>query len=209
MRTILATGAAALSMLAAGNAQALQTTFTFDSTVKGQTSITKTVDGITLTLSNFSTGPKAGADVDGLAVFCVSASGTYTACEHPNNSNYQPYSSFAMSFNRAVKLISYNVSVPTPDAVGSVTTYTQGALQSVQDNGEDAGVVPFTNPFTAVANTPIAVSTTDDDGTGLLQIDKLTVEGVYVPGPLPIAGAAAAFSFSRRLRNRRRTFDLK
>jgi len=52
-----------------------------------------------------------------------------------------------------------------------------------------------------------AVSSTDSDGLGMVQINAFTVEKVDpVPGPLPLAGAAAAFSWSRGPRGRiRRT----
>ena len=68
------------------------------------------------------------------------------------------------------------------------------------------GLKLFNNQFLAVANVPIAVTSTDSDGRGMVQINAFTVEKVEVPGPLPLAGAAAAFGWSRGLRGRiRRT----
>jgi hypothetical protein len=188
-----------------GSAKAAPTTFTFDSSVKGQTSIMKSLDGINLTINDFQAGPKAGADYDGLAVYCVDPGPGWVPCTHTPG-GVQPYSSFAMTFDQPVKLLSYNVSYSNT-ASDSSTTYQQGLLQSIQVNNTGTGLKLFNNQFLADANVPIAVSTTDTSGKGLLQINAFTVEKVDpVPGPLPLAGAAAAFSWSRRLRGRiRRT----
>ena len=109
-----------------------------------------------------------------------------------------------MTFDVPVKLLSYNISFGDKTA-DSITTYAQGSLQSIQNNGA-YGFVAFTNPFLASANAPITVSTNDPDGYGILQINEFTVE--YVPGPMPLVGAAAAFSWSRRLRDRIRRSPL-
>lgn len=109
-----------------------------------------------------------------------------------------------MTFDVPVKLLSYNVSW-REQSNDSTTTYTQGSLQSIQSNTAD-GLVAFTNPFIASANAPITVSTNDLNGRGLVQINQFTVE--YVPGPMPLVGAAAAFSWSRRLRDRIRRSPL-
>lgn len=186
----------------AASAQAAPTTFTFNDFTKGQASIIKSLDGIVMTLNNFTAGPQSGADSDGLAVYCVS-SDNWTPCNDPTL-YFRPCSSFEMTFDVPVKLLSYNVSY-REDASDSTTFYTQGALQSIQSNTSN-GLVAFTNPFLASANAPITVSTNDPDGYGLVQINQFTVE--YVPGPLPLLGAAAAFSWSRRLRDRIRRSPL-
>ena len=185
----------------AASAQAAPTTFTFDDSTKGQTSIIKSLDGIVMTLNNFTAGPKSGADSDGLAVYCGMSSNDWEPCSQPS---FMPYSFFEMTFDVPVKLLSYNVSF-IADASDSTTFYTQGALQSIQSNTSN-GLVAFTNPFLASANAPITVATNDPDGIGTLQINQFTVE--YVPGPLPLLGAAAAFSWSRRLRDRIRRSPL-
>jgi hypothetical protein len=184
-----------------GSAQAAPTTFTFDSSVKGQTSIVKSLDGINLTIGNFQSGPKAGADGDGLAVYCVAIVGVWGPCDQGFAGGFQPYTAFDMTFDQPVKLLSYNISFEG-DAADSSSTYQQGALQSIQVNNTGTGLKLFNNQFLAAANVPIAVSSVDPNGYGLLQINAFTVEKVDVPGPLPLAGAAAAFSWSRRLRSR-------
>lgn len=202
MMKALLFGLVAVGATAAG-VQAAPTTFTFDASTKGQTSIIKSLDGIVMTLNNFTAGPQSGADSDGLAVYCVHVT-YWTPCNHPNSSNFRPYSSFEMTFDVPVKLLSYNVSW-REQSNDSTTTYTQGSLQSIQSNTAD-GLVAFTNPFIASANAPITVSTNDLNGRGLVQINQFTVE--YVPGPMPLVGAAAAFSWSRRLRDRIRRSPL-
>ncbi len=196
-------GLVAVGATAAG-VQAAPTTFTFDASTKGQTSIIKSLDGIVMTLNNFTAGPKSGADSDGLAVYCVHPSQTFSPCNQPTSADFMPYSSYEMTFDVPVKLLSYNVSF-RENASDSTTFYTQGALQSIQPNTAN-GLVAFANPFLASANAPITVATNDPNGLGILQINQFTVE--YVPGPLPLVGAAAAFSWSRRLRDRIRRSPL-
>jgi hypothetical protein len=49
---------AATTAATMGSAHAATTTFTFDSSVQGQTSIVKFLDGINLTVSNFQAAPR-------------------------------------------------------------------------------------------------------------------------------------------------------
>jgi len=196
----LALAIAAASLASMGSAQAAPTTFTFAASDKGQTSIFKSLDGINLTIGSFLTGPLSGANSNGLAVYCVNATGTNLPVPCIHSGSFLPYSSFTMTFDSPVKLLSYNIGFIGPLAVGSTTAYAQGSSQSVQVNTGSLGGRVFVNPFVAVPNVPVTVSTVDPDGTGLLAINALTVE--KVPGPLPLAGAAAAFGWSRRLRGR-------
>lgn len=194
----------ATALTSASSAHAAPTTFFFDSGDKGQTSLTKLVDGITLTLSSFSTGPRSGADSDGIAVYCV-ATGIVIPCEH--NNVFEPYQSYQMTFDKHVQILSYNVSY-LAQAGDSITTYSQGSSVSAQPN-TSSGLTSFVNPFIAAANIPILVSTADLDGEGISQINAFTVEmqtppPASVPGPLPLAGAAMTFSLSRELRRRLR-----
>jgi hypothetical protein len=204
MNKSFATLGLAAIMASASSAHAAPTTFFFDSGDKGQTSLTKAVDGITLTLSSFSTGPRSGADSDGLVVYC-GAAGTIIPCEH--NNEFEPYTSYQMTFDKSVQILNYNISY-SGNASDSVTTYSQGSSVSAQLN-TSSGLTSFVNPFIAAANSPILVSTVDLDNDGLLQINAFTVEmqtapPASVPGPLPLAGAATAFSLSRELRRRMR-----
>jgi hypothetical protein len=193
-------GVAAI-LASASAAQAAPTTFTFSAADKGQTALTKTLDGINLTIDSFNPGPRSGADSDGLAIYCVNS---YYPCRH--NGIFEDYTNFQMTFDTIVRIISYNVTYKD-NANDSSTTYLQGVLQSVQNNASGLGLTSFTNQFIAAANVPILVSTIDGNNSGLLQINAFTVEKVDaapapVPSPLPLAGAAAAFGLSRQLRRR-------
>jgi len=183
----------------ANAAQAAPTTFTFSAADTGQTALTKTLDGINLTIGSFNPGPRSGADSDGLAVFVLSNSNSPF-------SNGDDYTSFQMTFDTTVKILTYNVSYIIAGSDSS-TTYLQGILQSAQNNSSGLGLKTFTNQFIAAANVPILVSSIDGDNYGFLQINAFTVEKVDaapapVPSPLPLAGAAAAFGLSRQLRRR-------
>jgi len=196
-------GVAAI-LASASAAQAAPTTFTFSAADKGQTALTKTLDGINLTIGSFNPGPRSGADYDGLAIYCV---GGWNICRH--NGITEDYSNFQMTFDTMVRIISYNVAYGS-SADDSFTTYLQGVLQSVQNNASGLGLTSFTNQFTAAANVPILVSTIDGDNYGIFQINAFTVEkvdSVPVPSPLPLAGAAAAFGLSRQLRRRIRRYS--
>jgi len=183
----------------ASAAQAAPTTFTFSAADDNQTVLTKSVDGINLIINSFNPGPSSGSDSDGLATYCIA---NFFPCRH--NGIPEDYSSFQMTFDTMVRIISYNVAYES-DADDSSTTYLQGVLQSVQNNNSASGLTSFTNQFIAAANVPILVSTIDGDNYGIFQIDAFTVEKVDsmpVPAPLPLAGAAAAFGLSRQLRRR-------
>ena len=192
-------GVAAI-LASASAAQAAPTTFTFSAADGNQTVLTKTLDGINLTINSFNPGPSSGADFDGLAIYCVGSS--WSTCNQ--NIGQGNYSNFQMTFDTMVKILTYNVSY-FAGGYDSSTTYLQGIIQSVQDNSSGLGLKTFTNQFIAAANVPILVSTIDGNNDGLLQINAFTVEkvdSVPVPSPLPLAGAAAAFGLSRQLRRR-------
>jgi hypothetical protein len=179
-----------------GSAQAAPTTFTFGASENNQTSILKSLDGINLTIGNFSNpGPNSFADGDGL--------GLITGTNFANK-----YKTLDMTFDQPVKLISYNIGY-LQLAGSTTTTYSQNMLQSVQTYTTGKGLKLFNNQFIAQANTPISVVSVNTNpalnGPVAVQINALTVEKVD-PVPLPLAGAAAAFSWSRGLRGRiRRT----
>jgi hypothetical protein len=187
--------AIAVTMVATmGSAKAAPTTFTFGTSDSGKTTILKSLDGITLKMENFTPGPYSYADPDGLVIFAPQIG-------YPNSLN-----SLTMTFDQPVKLLSYNIGF-IQLAVGVSTTYSQGAHQSIQTYDTGSGLKSFNNQFIAAANVPISVASTPGNLNTVVQIKSFTVEKVDpVPGPLPLAGAAAAFSWSRRLRGRiRRT----
>ena len=107
-----------------------------------------------------------------------------------------------MTFDQPVKLLSYNITFLQSET-GVATTYSQNILQSIGSYDTGIGLKSFNNQFIAAANVPISVASNPGNRNTYVQINALTVEKVDpVPGPLPLAGAAAAFSWSRRLRGR-------
>ncbi len=177
-----------------GSAEAAPTTFTFANSDIFKTTILKSLDGITLTIENFSPGSVSYGDDNGLVIF------------GPRLSSSLRLFSFTMKFDQPVKLLSYDIG-ELLSATGVSTTYSQGLLQSIQTYATGTGLKSFNNQFIAVADIPISVASAPGNLNTIVQISSLTVEKVDpVPGPLPLAGAAAAFSWSRRLRCRiRRT----
>jgi hypothetical protein len=149
---------AAAILATTGSAQAITTTFTFDATIKGLTSIQKSQNGINLTIGNFSPGTRAGADSDGLVVACRAI----FLCLHDGATVTSLYTSYTMTFDQPVKLLSYFLSFQD-NALDSSTTYAQGLLQSLQVTAPGTGTVAFVNQFVAAPNVPITVTTTDTD----------------------------------------------
>jgi hypothetical protein len=190
----IAVAIAATTLATMGSAQAAPTTFTFSGSDNNKTSILKSLDGITLKMENFTPGPNTWADGDGLGILA------------PLNSPSQKIISFTMTFDQPVKLLNYNLAYNQNNS-GITTTYSQNLLQSIQTYPTGTGLISFNNQFIADANVPISVTSNTTGAASVAQINALTVEKVDpVPGPLPLAGAAAAFSWSRRLRGRiRRT----
>ena len=80
-----------------GSVQAAPTTFTFENSDDFETTILKSLDGITLTIENFSPGSNSFADDNGLVIFGLRL---------PSNLRL---SSFTMKFDQPVKLLSYDI----------------------------------------------------------------------------------------------------
>ena len=181
----------ALSVALAPSKADAATTFNFNSSSNGLSSFNLTEDGITLTVSNIisNTGLSI-VDTDGLCVVGL-------------NSGFcgdQPSLSFA--FNTPVRLISYTTGYNGFQNNLSLS-FTQNSNTTTQTSFP-LGITTFSNQFTAVAGVPIVTSPTSTTASpSSLQFTQLTVEQVTtVPGPVPLAGAAVALSWSRRLRHR-------
>jgi hypothetical protein len=145
----------------------------------GLASVTKTVDGVTLTASNFSNGTTI-ADNDGL---CFAGYGS-NLCGTLN--------SLTLSFSAPVQLTSYR----TGYTVGTTTTtltFSQGANSSVQTSFVVGNTTNFNNQFSVAANQPITVTASNPaSGSGILQINQLTVTPVpFESDALPVVGSAA------------------
>ncbi len=155
-------GGVALALFSFANlAPAQSATFTFDAGDNNQSTITKTVDGITLTLSNPSPFGVFIADGDGLFALAAIANG------------------FQLSFNQSVQLNSYNVSL-IQDLDGNETiTLTAGSESSVENSPFVTGVRNFANMITVAANQVVTlVSSGGNDGAEVIQWDQITVTEV-------------------------------
>lgn len=194
-RTLFAALGIALTVALAPSKTHAATTFTFDGSLDGLTNFNLTEDGITLTVSNFISDINASvADSDGL---CIAGflSGSY--CEDQ--------SSLSLAFNTPVRLISYLTGFNSLGGASATVSFTQNSNSSIQTSFPEAIVTPFNNQFTAAAGVPIVTSRTSNATLeSSIQFTQLTVEQVSntVPGPVPLAGAAIALSWSRKLRHR-------
>ena len=171
------------------------TNFDFSLGTNGVSSFDIVVDGITLRASNFvSDTNKSLVDSDGLCF--VGTPSWY--CEDT--------SSLTLTFDSAVKLVSYKTGFNSFDfdVNDVIVEFAQGSNFSIQKNFEVSTTNSFTNQFYADANIPVVVSRLSTVSGGSMTLLTLTVEKkpVAVPGPLPFAGAAIAFGYSRRLRLR-------
>jgi hypothetical protein len=192
-RTLFAALGIALTVALAPSKTHAATTFTFGQSLDGLSNFNLTEDGITLTVSNFISERNVSvADDDGL---CIAGF---------NESKCQDQSSLSLAFNTPVRLISYLTGYNSLSAVATVS-FTQNSNTSTQTSFPEGIVTPFNNQFTAAAGVPIVTSRTSNTTEGSsIQFTQLTIEQVSntVPGPLPLAGAAIALSWSRKLRHR-------
>lgn len=194
-----------LSLFAAGGTQAVlaaPVTFTFDGSDNGLTTVTKTVDGVTITLQNFSPTATTIANSAGL---CVGS-----ASEQIPNGICSTLNSFEFFLSAPVQLISYQVGFLSTFAGSTqALTFSQGSNSSTETNFFQGVTTNFSTQFVVDANAIISVERTADIQVGLqnIQFSQITVDNsfAHVPGPLPALGAAAAFGASRKLRARIRS----
>jgi hypothetical protein len=162
-------------------APAQATTFTFGGADNGLSTITQTVDDITLTISNPSPTAVFGADSDGLCVF-----GSSDFCD--NNTPALGISSFNLQFDKAVQLISYQVGFNNSMSNDEIITLTAGSSSSVQTLFTDEATINFTNQFTVAPNQVISVVGTFGASAillGTLQWREITVNEVEEPVSTP------------------------
>jgi hypothetical protein len=133
-------------------------------------------------------------------------------CQYPASTNAS-LTGFNFKFDQDVILKSLQVFRPGGTTSGSLA-FTAGSLSETLvfsnpggaefANGIPSATLYFGTPFFVSANTPITVDTSGTQylagETGGFRINNLVVDPV--PGPLPVLGALAAFSKSRKLRKR-------
>ena len=189
---------ACLLPAALGNpAHASLVTFDLNQDMPGKPdTISGTVDGLTFTLSNPSSGYFRSSVAKG---FCL-----YGVGECDNTTTGAPLTSFEGTFDRTVQLISYTISVASFTGAEPTLTFSSAGQSSIETAPFIAGTTRnFTNPFIVPAGSTINYLASGG-GEGSIRLSALTVETdpVPVPAPLPVLGAAGAFAMSRRLRSR-------
>lgn len=193
VRTLFTALGIALTVALAPSKTHAATTFTFNGSLDGLSNFNLTMDGINLTVSNFISDTNVSeADGDGL---CVAGFLSGSFCNDQ--------SSLSLAFNTPVRLISYRTGYNSLGGASATVSFTQNSNTTIQTSFPDGIVTPFNNQFIAAAGVPIVTSRTHNTTSpSSLQFNQLTVEQVSVPGPVPLAGAAVALSWSRRLRHR-------
>ncbi|TRT83885.1 MAG: hypothetical protein EWV63_16510 [Microcystis aeruginosa Ma_OC_H_19870700_S124] len=177
------------------NNSAQAAVFTFGAGDNGLSSITKTVDGITLTISNNQPRGSFFADGDGVVVLAGdSFLGATTT-------------SFNLTFSSAVQLTSYTIGyIESLDGDESFTL-SNGSSSSVENSPFSTGLRNFSNQFTVAAGQTVSFSVIfGTDGTNdLIQWSELKVtplkrlflrlaESPPIPLLLPLARVPLASS---------------
>ena len=191
-------------------------TFDFRAEPFGNQSIKTFLDsGIVLTLSEAnSIGINSGSDetistnlARGLCAYAV------TTLETPRcgygKMRYGGISSFKLSFDKPVSIISFVVSTFNPIlmSVGSVSFSLDGTNISSDTIFTSIGLVSLRSSLFAAANQPIYIRTSattasgNSSGSALIRLSSLTANE-QVPAPLPVLGVAVWFRLSRRIRQR-------
>ena len=117
-------------------------------------------------------------------------------------------SSLYPTFEKQVRLASYFTGYNDFGPNETNISFAQLTRVSSQASFPVDLLTPLNNQFAAAAGAPIVISrilTTSVTGPRSVQFTQLTVEeqvSTPVPGPVPLAGAALALSWSRRLRHR-------
>lgn len=169
-------GGTVFSFVSADIAQAV--TFTFDDDDNGLSTIVKTVDGITLTLSNPSPRSDFEADSDGLVTL-----GSF-------GSDVNSLIGFDLTFSSPVQLVSYTVGFVGFGLDGDETlTLSDEISTSVENSSFSTGLRNFSNQFTVAAGQTITVTNTNVDGNDILQWSAIEVTPVEEPTSVPEPGS--------------------
>ncbi|MGK7942707.1 MAG: PEP-CTERM sorting domain-containing protein [Crocosphaera sp.] len=165
-------GGAVFSFVSADIAQAV--TFTFDGGDFGLSTIVKTVDGITLTVSNPSPDSIFVADGEGLAVL---------------GDSFGIIDSFDLTFSSSVQLNSYTVGFIQSLNGNEVMTLSDGTSTSVENSPFAIGLRNFNNQFTVAAGQTISVTSNGVDPNELIQWSAIEVTPVEEPTSVPEPGS--------------------
>ncbi|MGK7946506.1 MAG: hypothetical protein AB4058_18755, partial [Microcystaceae cyanobacterium] len=138
----------------------------------GLSTIVKTVDGITLTVSNPSPATLFSADSDGIVAF-------------GNLSTETEITNFDLSFSAPVQLISYNVGYIQQLEGDESITLTAGSSSSIENSPFATGTRNFANQFTVAAGQTISVSGFGVDTDDIIQWSAIEVTPADDPVTTP------------------------
>jgi hypothetical protein len=207
-------GIVLVNAVVAGAASAAPFTFVFPNLNTSpnpltQNSFSVSSSGYTLTVSSPVGGPFPAAGgtnstANGLCVWAQNGSGggdTRCGLVDPPADTTSNLTGLSFSFSKPVILTGLTVS--------QFDNLNSGSLQigsSPAVNFTGVGFNPLSDVFVN-ANTPISLASLGNlafaPNSGIIRLSSLQFkDGVPVPGPLPLLGAATAFTFSRRLRKK-------
>jgi hypothetical protein len=166
-------------------AQAIKITYNFDGSFNGQSSVNRTVSGVTATFSN----------INGLNVFQSNSDGIYL------NAPLLAGDRFDISFNQVVKFLSYSVTNNSLISVGETATFALSNPNGTSSTGNDlasVGSFDLSNQFilnagqTSTLTASLSAPTSGE--TALIQ--SITVEAVpWETDALPVVGSTILFGF--------------
>lgn len=171
-------GGAVFSFVGADIAQAV--TFTFDGGDDNLSTIVKTVDGITLTISNPSPDATFRADGDGLAVLSLGDSNGFAMID-----------SLDLTFSSSVQLTSYTIGYLEFLEGDETLTVSDGSSTSVENSPFSVGLRNFSNQFTVAAGQTISVIAAGSVGSDndVIQWSAIEVAPVEEPTSVPESGS--------------------
>lgn len=157
-------------------AQAINITYSFDASDGDRQTISKTLDGVTIYLSNTNGGS---------VFFAVVNTGILLNQDYyPSNQNTAFGDQFEISFSQAVQFISYNViySGITTGQTATFTLFNPNGTGSIENNLANVGTFNFSNQFnlnTGQTSTLKAILSAPDNNLSAIQ--RITVDATAVP----------------------------
>jgi hypothetical protein len=181
-------------------AQAINITFSFDANDASLQTISKTIDGVTINLSNINGGSGNFA--------VVNAGILLNQDYYPSNQNIAYGDQFDISFSQAVQFISYNViySGISTGQTGAFALSNPNGAGSTGNNLANVGTFNFSNQFNLNAgqtSTLKAILSAPDNNLSAIQ--SITVNATAVPwetDALPVIGSTVLFGLGLWAKNK-------
>lgn len=205
-------GAVVSISLAASPAHAIQSV-SFTTTTPGAENVSSRVfqsnpGGVAFTVTNPNTTFDSVGGVNtnsaGLCAWAqIGTSGGRCGFNSGAGFSGQVLNELAGTFNKPVTLTSFRIGGVSAGNNGTILAFQSGSFfQQFSITG--AGNYTFASPFEVAAGKNLALISSGNNTTGtnggFFRVSSLDV--IDVPGPLPLLGGAAAFGWSRKLRNK-------